>query len=123
MEMETNSSLPFLEVFIKKNQSQSFHHSVYRKPTYTTRYLHANSHYTPSQINSVIITLVSRLIHLYDDGSRSTELFCLKQAPIQNGYCENHTNRSTHRDSDSHHTKAFPPYSKGVTNKIDKILK
>uniref|UniRef100_A0A6P7FMX2 Uncharacterized protein LOC114329459 n=1 Tax=Diabrotica virgifera virgifera TaxID=50390 RepID=A0A6P7FMX2_DIAVI len=122
MEMETDSSLPFLDVLIKKNQSQGFHHSVYRKPTHTNRYLHGNSHHPPSQINSVINTLVSRSIRLSDDASRSTELSSLKQVLIQNGYHENHINRSIYKlqspaqsqpkESDPDHTKGFLPYIK-----------
>uniref|UniRef100_A0A6P7GHT5 Uncharacterized protein LOC114339018 n=1 Tax=Diabrotica virgifera virgifera TaxID=50390 RepID=A0A6P7GHT5_DIAVI len=133
MEIETNSSLPFLDVLIKKNQSQGFHHSVYRKPTHTNRYLHGNSHHPPSQINSVINTLLSRSIRLSDDASRSTELSSLKQALIQNSYRENHIDRSIHKlqypaqsqpkESDPDHTKAFLPNIKGVTDKIDRILK
>lgn len=60
MEIETNSFLPFLDELVTRLQSGHIGHSVYREPTHTDQYCHVNSHYYPSQKQSVISSLVHR---------------------------------------------------------------
>ena len=44
MEEETNGSIPFLDVLVKKNKG-SLSTALYRKPTHMDRYLHFSSHH------------------------------------------------------------------------------
>jgi hypothetical protein len=60
MEIETNGSLPFLDVLVTKKPDSSVGHSVYRKPTHTGLYLLAKSHHHPSQKHAVLTTLINR---------------------------------------------------------------
>ncbi|XP_011858342.1 PREDICTED: uncharacterized protein LOC105555901, partial [Vollenhovia emeryi] len=52
METEQNSQIPFLDVLVRRNEDGTLSHNIYRKPTHTDRYLHANSHHHPAQKNS-----------------------------------------------------------------------
>lgn len=133
METETNNSLSFLDVLITKSQN-SFTHTVYRKPTHTNRYLHADSHHHPAQINSVLRSLIHRSIQLTDHHNRPQELKTLKSALFQNGYNNSEIDRSIRQQQahprstdsssqDNESQKAFLPYIKGVTDKIGRILK
>ncbi|XP_045460025.1 uncharacterized protein LOC123670569 [Harmonia axyridis] len=70
MEQEQNGSLPFLDILINKNSNIKIGHTVYRKPTHTNRYLHANSHHHPSQLNGILKTLKVRSMGLTDEENR-----------------------------------------------------
>jgi hypothetical protein len=48
METEKDGHLPFLDNDIYRKPDGSLGHRVYRKPTHTNLYLHANSHHHPS---------------------------------------------------------------------------
>ncbi|XP_072400412.1 uncharacterized protein [Diabrotica undecimpunctata] len=48
MELESNQQLPFLDVLIIKKENGNIGYTVYRKPTHTDRYLHADSHHHPA---------------------------------------------------------------------------
>jgi len=48
MDIEENGKLLFLDVLISK-KADTLGHQVYRKPTHTDRYLHAESHHHPAQ--------------------------------------------------------------------------
>jgi hypothetical protein len=60
MEIETNGSLPFLDVLVTKKPDRSVGHSVYRKPTHIDLCLHAKSHHHPSQKHAVLTALINR---------------------------------------------------------------
>ena len=66
MEIEENNSISFLDVLITKNGDGSLAHQVYRKPTHTGTYLHANSHHFPSQKLGVINNLITRALRISD---------------------------------------------------------
>ncbi|GJQ78841.1 hypothetical protein Trydic_g2681 [Trypoxylus dichotomus] len=42
MEVEKDGVIPFLDVLVKRKPNARLGHSVYRKPTHTDRYLHAD---------------------------------------------------------------------------------
>ncbi|XP_018401785.1 PREDICTED: uncharacterized protein LOC108778952 [Cyphomyrmex costatus] len=48
-EIEENGMLPFLDVLVTKKTDNTLGHQVYRKPTHTDRYLHAESHHITIQ--------------------------------------------------------------------------
>ena len=86
MEIEKDQALPFLDVQIQKLPTEGFTHTIYRKPTHTNRYLNANSHNHPAQLNSVVHTLVSRSLKLTDNNNKNTEIQTLTNILQQNGY-------------------------------------
>ena len=59
MEIEKDNDILYLGVCITKKDNGTFGHRVY-KPTQIDRYLHANSHYFPSQKLRVISNLVTQ---------------------------------------------------------------
>uniref|UniRef100_A0A6P7F3W8 Uncharacterized protein LOC114324533 n=1 Tax=Diabrotica virgifera virgifera TaxID=50390 RepID=A0A6P7F3W8_DIAVI len=132
MEVESEASLPFLNVIIQKQPSHSFSYSVYRKPTHTNWYLNSQSHHHPAQPSSVGNTLVSRSIRLSDDKHRPSKINSIRQTLLQNGYHKSQINRSIqkHLNPIPSNTESFPPYQpqifllfiKGVTDKISRTF-
>ena len=55
MEIDANSSLPFLDVLVTRKENHKLGHTVYRKPTHTDRYKNSNHH--PRQKTCIIKTL------------------------------------------------------------------
>ncbi|CAK9810876.1 hypothetical protein ANTPLA_LOCUS6713 [Anthophora plagiata] len=137
METETNGQLPFLDVLITKKQDGSLGHQVYRKPTHTDRYLHAQSHHHPAQKNSVIVSLVNRAINICEEEHLQSELNHITNTLTKNGFNNKkikHTiqrmlqSKGTQKPSSSYitenkHNMAFLPYIKGTTDRIARILK
>uniref|UniRef100_A0A6P7FX31 Uncharacterized protein LOC114331948 n=1 Tax=Diabrotica virgifera virgifera TaxID=50390 RepID=A0A6P7FX31_DIAVI len=132
MEVESEESLPFLDVLIQKQPPHSFSYSVYRKPTHTNRYLNTQSHHHPAQLSSVVNTLVSRSIRLSDDNHRPSETNSIRQTLLQNGYHKTQINRSIKKHLNPipsnkenlqlDQPKIFLPFIKGVTDKISRTL-
>jgi len=58
MDIEENKKLPFLDVLVTKKADNTLGHQVYRKPTHTDRYLHAESYHHPAQKQSAINSLI-----------------------------------------------------------------
>ena len=56
MEIEADSSLPFLDVLVTWKENQKLGHTVFRKHTHTDRYLHKNSNHHPRQKTGIIKT-------------------------------------------------------------------
>ena len=74
MEIEENNNISLLDVLITKHGDGSLAHQVYRKPTHTDRYLHANSHHFPSQKLGVINTLITRALRISDKERMEQEM-------------------------------------------------
>ncbi|XP_023311228.1 uncharacterized protein LOC111691923 [Anoplophora glabripennis] len=130
MEIEENNKLPFLDVSIIKNRTGGLGYTVYRKPTHTDRYLHAESHHHPSQLNSVLKTLITRSERLTDNEHKTEEIEKVKKALQQNGFSDNNIKRALRprhnrerTEEDKPVAKALLPYIKGTTDKISKVLK
>ena len=66
IDIEENGKLPFLDILISKKADGTLGHQVYRKPTHTDRYLHAESHHHPLQKQSAINSLVHRAFTISD---------------------------------------------------------
>ena len=86
MELETNNSLPFLDVLISMKEDGSIAHQVFRKKTHTEKYLHANSHHFPSQNFGIISTLATRAHRISDIDHIDQELEHLHQVFKMDGY-------------------------------------
>jgi hypothetical protein len=134
LEMEENNRLPFLDVQVMKTKDGHLEHTVYyyRKPTHTNRYLNAESHHHPSQIQAVANTLISRSIRLTTDNHRSQELETITAALKQNGYKQHtirkaieqhHQPRQTQTEEPENRPKTILPYIKGTTDRIGRILR
>jgi hypothetical protein len=134
MEVETNNSLPFLDVLVMKKEDGTLGHKVFRKTTQTNRYLNANSHHHPSQINSVANTLITRSKRITDSENLNEELHNIKTTLLANGYnihtinkhirtsSSNITNDSTNNENTFKNIIKLP-YIRGTTEKIGRLLK
>ena len=86
-EIETNNSLPFLDVlFIKSNNK--FINSVYRKPTFTGQYINWNSFGPKQRKTNLIDTLTHRALKICSKSSLKHELDNIRSILVQNGYPE-----------------------------------
>lgn len=86
MEKEHENSLAFLDVKVIRKQDGSIGHTVFRKSTHTDRYLHATSHHHPSNLQSVISSLVNRAHKICDPDHLKEELKHVDSALEKNGY-------------------------------------
>ena len=57
MEKEENSTIPFLDTLIQRNQNGTISVKAYRKPTHTNQYLSFTSHYSTRSKQSIITVL------------------------------------------------------------------
>lgn len=125
-EIESDRCLAFLDVMVQVRSNGSLGHSVYRKPTHTDKYLHANSHHHPRHLNSVVTSLTNRAYDLCDEEHLQNELAHVQNVLRINGYNTRSIvsrKRSTKsRSSTVERKPAFLPYIKGVTDKIGKVL-
>jgi len=103
---------------------------MYRKPTHTDRYLHAESYHHPAQKQSAINSLVHRTFTISDKEYLQTELNYLKIALQKNGHdkkdiikiINKHANKITVSDTQSDERILFIlPYVKGTTDRIGRI--
>ncbi|XP_011862457.1 PREDICTED: uncharacterized protein LOC105559054 [Vollenhovia emeryi] len=137
METEQNSQIPFLDVLVRRNEDGTLSHNVYRKPTHTDRYLHANSHHHPAQKNSVISSLVHRALSISKPAALNGELNHLHRTLTRNGYSsrninltikkltnmESGQNNNTTPETEKEKIKAVVlPYVRGTTDRISRIL-
>ena len=60
MEKEENSTIPFLDTLIQRNQDGTISVKVYRKPTHTNQYLSFAFHHSTRSKQSVITALFNR---------------------------------------------------------------
>ena len=106
-------------------------HQVYRKPTHTDRYLHAESQHHPTQKQSAINSLVHRAFSISDKEHLQTELNHLKLALQKNGHdkkdiiktINKHTNKITISDTQpDEKILSILSYVKGTTDRIGRIL-
>ncbi|XP_011878376.1 PREDICTED: uncharacterized protein LOC105567795 [Vollenhovia emeryi] len=108
METEQDSQIPFLDVMVRRNEDGTLSHNVYRKPTHTDRYLHANSHHHPAQKNSVISSLAHRALSNSEPTALDGELNHLHRTLTMNGYSSRNINRTikklTNKESGQNNT-------------------
>jgi hypothetical protein len=129
METESEGRLPFLDIEIYRRPDGSLGHKVFRKPTHTNLYLHANSHHHPSNKQSVLSTLVYRARALCDEDSLQAELSFLKSVFTQNGFNARQIIRTLNRpprvrqpDINKPISTAFLPFVGPTFNQINRVL-
>jgi hypothetical protein len=75
MEVEKNQSLPFLDVLVSRRPDSSLGHTVYRKPTHTDLYIHAESAHHPAQKKGVLYSLIQCVQKLCDSATASKKKY------------------------------------------------
>lgn len=132
MELENNQKvLPFLDVEVMRKEDGTLGHTVYRKPTHTNRYLHADSHHHPAQKRGLIHTLVTRATRICEEPKLGLELTKLTDALERNGYPARQTRQiiraksARNEDRGEQESKgcAFLPYVHNVTDRIARLLR
>jgi len=93
MDIEENKKFPFLDVLVTKKADNTLSHQVYRKPTYTDRYLHAELHHHLTQKQSAINSFIYRAFIISDKEHLQTELNHLKQALQKNRHDKKNINK------------------------------
>ena len=88
---ESNHSLPFLDMLVERHDSK-FLTSVYRKPTFTSQYLHWNSFSPQKWKINVIGTLVHRDFMICSKSKPDPELAKIHSILLENGYLEHAIN-------------------------------
>ncbi|XP_050532593.1 uncharacterized protein LOC126900718 [Daktulosphaira vitifoliae] len=136
METEENGKLPFLDVMVNKQPNGKFGTGVYRKSTHTDRYLHADSHYCPSQKMELLHTMATRAVRIDEENHVNEEKTYLRQALKNNGYTIKNINKAirkaekrknTTRNDDEENKEdekkgtLILPYIQGITDRISRI--
>jgi len=96
METPKDNSIPFLDVLISHLPDGSLSHQVYRKKTYTDRYLNANSHHDPTQKSIILKTLITRSLCISTPQFVAEEKAHLTKSLMSNGYSLSHINQAFH---------------------------
>ena len=90
---ELNSSLLFLNILVEKHKT-GFITSVYRKPTFTSQYMHWNSFSPIKQKINFVATLVYQALFICSSSRLQAELDIIRSILVANGY-PNHIITST----------------------------
>ncbi|XP_031639510.1 uncharacterized protein LOC116351527, partial [Contarinia nasturtii] len=89
IELETNKSLPFLDVRISHKTDGSIEFGVYRKPSNTPCYIPFDSHCPTSHKKAAFHSMVHRLVRLpLNINNYMEEVKYIKYAALLNGYSE-----------------------------------
>ena len=139
-EEETENQLPFLDVFVKRVQS-NFITSVYRKPTFSGVYTHYTSYLPDVYKESLVSTLLYRAYRICTNWNEiHKETIQIKQIMTKNGYPENlldklissfyrkmctETSKAAEDDSENSIQLVLPflgNHTKRMEKKIKKIL-
>ena len=80
-----NSSLPFLDVLVKKHKT-GFITSVYGKPTFASQYIHWYSFSLMKRKINLVATLVHRALFICSSSRFQTELDEIRSILVANGY-------------------------------------
>ena len=127
---ETNTSIPFLDVKVTRQQDGSLSTCTYRKPTHTDQYLHFSSHHPRAHKSSVVTTLLRRAFtHCSTEEERKSELAHIHKALTINGYPCRFVNsrlpeakRRTEPRENNPNSFACIPYIQGVSEAISRVL-
>ena len=87
-EEETDNQIPFLDVLLSRRSDGSIQRSVYRKPTWTSQYIHFRSFVPLKRKRNLILCLVNRANRICTDDKTCEELNFIRGVFLQNGYPE-----------------------------------
>ena len=85
MEEEQNNRIAFLDVLVRR-EGLKMSASVYRKATYTDRYLNFHSHHHPKVLAGVVKCLKNRAVRVCDSNSIQQEIQHLGKTFQANSY-------------------------------------
>ena len=119
MEIEQNRSLPFMDARFTRLPSGALEREVYRKPTHTNRYIHADPHQPMSVKSTTIRCLVDRAFKVCSSNAiRERELGTIRTIMVQNGYTRKFVNKVTKRRiSRSERSRRTTDENRGTTCK------
>ena len=126
MEKEQDNKLPFLDVLVTSTE-QGFRSSVYRKPTFTGKYLDFNSHHTYTVKKGTVRCLQHRAKTISSDtDAYPEEIISLRHNLHRNNYPERITSAPRNlerrmKDNTRKLTTVCLPYVKGLAERIQKI--
>ena len=127
-ELEVDGRLPFLDVFVTRQQSGALTTTIYHKPTHTNRYLQFTSHHPRYHKLSVARSLHSRLnTHITNHTDYCVQSSHFKQTLALNGYPRKYfcgQRKTTDRALPTRSFESFTsiPYIQGVSDKIQRVL-
>ena len=132
IEFEQNHAIPFLDILVTRNQSNTFMTSIYRKKTFTGLYTKWDS-FTPRKHKiNLIRSLTYRYYRLCSSGSLlQSALNDLRKLLLQNGYPQGiinyHINDVLNKNRQRQHSKKdiviILPYLGLQSNQVAKGLK
>ena len=87
-EVETNNSLPYLDILLSKNMETNFiEYNIYRKDTSNYRYIPSDSYHPPQQKRAVFHSLIHRLLNTpLSIDNYNKEVHTIKDIAKFNGY-------------------------------------
>jgi hypothetical protein len=113
MDIEKNSSLPFVDVMVNTQPDGTLGHTVFWKPTHTDLYLHAISEHRLAQKKAVLSTLINRDRTICDSGSSEEEMEHPKKTFRKNGKRSMETKRALHPNN-KHKTRETKPTTMAI---------
>jgi len=128
METETNGSIPFLYVLVKRGTTGQIRTSVYRKTTtHPGRYLNYRSEHPLQHKRSVMNAMLHRTDAICnDEEDKQAEISIIKTSPIENGYPEHMIRfpikRCKPKKREETRSLAVLPYYPGLTDKLKRCL-
>jgi len=128
METETNGSIPFLDVLVKRGSTGQINTSMYRKTTHTGRYPNYRSEHPLQHKRSIVNTLPHRADTICNDEvDKQAEIAIIKTSLIENGYPERMIRlpktRSKPKQKEETRSLAVLPYYPGLTDKLKRCLR
>jgi len=129
VEYEVDGVIAFLDTQIRRKTDGTLSHTVYRKPTHTDKYLNGKSHHHPSQLTSVVASLVNRAVNICDEENINQKLHYIDQILKNNDYSKKQRSWRPKAKKDdvskdeSNKKRAFLPYCSSVSDKIKRVLK
>ena len=126
MDMEENSSLPFLDTLLRRNDEGLIETSVYRKPTHTDCYLQYSSHHPNHVKCSMVFGLFHRARAIAQGEKRKIEERYLTQVLLENGYPHGMVKMATQerqgrREEEQPHHTLYIPYVSGLGEDLRRI--
>ena len=130
VEVESNNSLPFLDVLLTHESDGNITTSVYRKPTHTDKYLDLSSHHPLQHKISVIRTLFSQASVLSSSSLvQKEEEVHVYRALQMNGYphrlIRRHktvSSRGSSRSEEKPIASVTLPYVQGTSERLRRVL-
>ena len=136
MELEQNRSLPFMDVRFTRLPSGALEREVYRKPTHTNRYIHADSHQPMNVKSATIRCLVDRAFKVCSSNAiRERELETIRTIMVENGYKRKFVNKvigrqirrsersRTTTDENKGKTSVQLPFIDGLSQEVRRIVR